>query len=93
MRRLWDLFPFIIIIVILIVIIASPDWLNSLVIQRSDYERPTPLPTQVPGEKTPPGEEVAPLDTSAPLDSAQLRRLDSIMTARAIDRAMRDLGK
>jgi hypothetical protein len=93
MRRLWDLFPFIIIIVILIVILASPDWLNSLVVQRSDYESPAPPPTPAPGEEILPSEEVAPLDTSAPLDSAQLRRLDSIMTARAIDRAMRDLGK
>jgi hypothetical protein len=93
MRLLWDFIPFIIIIVILVVIIASPDWLNSLVNRRSDYEGPAPLPAQVPAEKIPPSEEVSPLDRSTPLDSAQLRRLDSIMTARAIDRAMRDLGK
>ncbi len=93
MRLLWDFFPFIIIIVIVIVIIASPDWLNSLVNRRSDYEGPAPLPAQVPPQSAQPGEEFTLPDRSAPPDSAQLRRLDSIMTARAIDRAMKDLNR
>ena len=93
MRLLWDFIPFIIILLILVVIIVSPDWLNSLVSRRSDYSGPPPLPASVPKEQAEPAEETALPQRLSPADSTRLRRIDSILTARAINRAMRDAEK
>jgi hypothetical protein len=93
MRLLWDLFPFIFVLAVLVVIFASPDWLNSLVSRRVDYEKTGPgVQQSVPfGPK---GQQDTMLnELFGRADSADLRKLDSIMTAQAIERATRDAGK
>ena len=93
MRLLWDFVPFIIILLILVVIIVSPDWLNNLVSRRSDSSAPPRLPASVPMEQAEPAEESPLPQRLSPADSARLRRIDSVLTARAIERAMREAEK